>query len=237
MSGARVDSEGMKPAVTRLAIGHRDVAREYAALVAVVALQAVINWHFASQSFFNRDDLLQFQEAAGHGFSLGFLISPALGQFSPGSRLVSWLIQHHAPFDFGVGLGFLLAVHSVGVTLLQRILRTMAGPVWWTYPLTFAYGISLIFLSSLQWFTAGLGRFWVATLSIAAIHAYLCWRRTGRSGWLAWSVVAVGSALLFSFQGLLIPVWLVLIRLLLLDEIRVRDFAKTIGREWRVWLL
>jgi len=210
---------------------------EYSLVAVVVVLQAVINWHFASQSFFLADDFVQFEDALGRDFSLGYLLDPSLGQFSPGSRLVALVMQRYATLDFDVALGFLLGVHSVGVALVHRILRLCVGAVWWTFALAFAYGISIIFMPSLQWFSAGIGRFCVATLSLASIHAYLCWRRTGRPAWLAWSVVAVGLGLFFYFKAFLIPVYVVLIRVLLLDKSSVRDSVKSAAREWRVWAL
>src|SRR5436305_5852543 len=220
MSGTWVDiKDAIRPAqpVAAPAVPRVRVGVEYWLLAAVVVLEVAINWHFASRAYFVTDDLVQFEAAQHHAFSLAYLLNPQLGTFSPGSTLATYLIQHYATFDFGLALGFLLALHTVGVVLVQRILRLCFGPAWWTYPLAFAYGISFLVLPSLQYFSAGILRVPVATMCLASIHAYLCWRRSGRTAWLAWSVACVAIALFFRFEGALIVLYLLLMRLLLLD--------------------
>ena len=48
--------------------------------------------------------------------------------------------------------------------------------------------------------------------------------------------MAVAGGLFFSFQGVFAVVYLLLIRLLLIDDVRIRDFPRTIAREWRALL-
>src|SRR5207247_2575710 len=139
-------AERARPLFPRALERNLETYWEYWLLGAVVVLQLWINWHFARQSGYQTDDIVLFEEAAGHGLSVGFLTTPAVGQFSPGGRLVTFLIQHYAPLNWSVGLGLLLALHSASVVLLHRIIRLFAGPAWWTFPLVFAYGVSLIFL-------------------------------------------------------------------------------------------
>ncbi|TMK41430.1 MAG: hypothetical protein E6G56_04245 [Actinobacteria bacterium] len=206
------------------------------ALLVVVVVQALVDWHFASQSGFVADDFLIFQDGLANGLNFAYLGSEAIRHFSPGHRLSSFLLYRYAKFDFGAALALLLAFHSLGVVFMQRILRLWAPGAWWTLPVSLAYGVSILFLPALEWLTAGLLTIPSTALGLAAVHAYLCWRRTRRPVWLAWSVVAFAGALLFFVESLLVPVYLVLLRLLLLEPTsRLRDSARAVIREWRVW--
>ena len=132
----------------------------------------------------------------------------------------------------------MLTCHLIATVLLQRILRFFAGPVWWTYLVALVYGCSLIFMSALDWFSAGLQTLPPAAFALAAIHAHLCWRRTGRLAWLIWSVAAVGGTLLFYEKGVLVPVYLLLMSVLLLEPERpLGDRIRSLLSEWRVWAL
>ncbi len=217
------------------AVGRR---AEYGLLAVAVAVVGAVCWHFASSSYFVADDLPVFYDAqVGGGYNLGFLGSEVIVHFSPGLRLVSLVIQRHAAFDFDVALGFILACHLAGVALLDRILRFWVGPVW-SLALALAYGLSIIFTTALQWFSLGLQTLPPIAFSLAAIHAHLCWRRTRRPAWLAWSVVAMAGALAFYEKAVLVPVYLVLIVALLLEPERpLRERIREVAADWRVWAL
>lgn len=219
------------------AVRSPDSAAAYLLLVGIVVVQAAITWHFASQSFFFGDDFVLFEEAASAPLTLGYLAGSALGQFSPGGRLYILLLQRHAPLDWNVALLSLMAANALAVALIQRILALVFGTRWWTYVVAFAYGVSMILLPSFEWFSAGLGRFALAAFTLASIHGWLCWRETGRWGWLAWSVAAMCLALSFYVKGLLIPVYLVLFRVLLIERAPLRRTVPAAVREWRVWAL
>jgi hypothetical protein len=213
-------------------------APEYLPLAVAVLAQAVINWHFLSRSYFFIDDFKVLHDGLVGSLSLHYLVSEPIAHFSPGHRLVTLLLEQHAKFNWDLASGLLLLFNSVAVVLLQRILALWAGPRWWTHVLAFGYGVSILLMPSLQWFSAGLLTITAAAFSLAAIHAHLCWRATGRRRWLAWSVVAMTGGLLFYEKAALIPVYLVLMRLLVLEPSeRVRDSVRALGREWRVWAL
>ena len=222
-------------AAERVAPAH-PTRREWLLLAAVVALQALITGWFASKSSWVQDDLILFQDAAAGDVDWDYLASREIVHFAPGHRLVSLYLFRHAPFDYGAALAFALVAHAAGVVLVQRIVRWFAGAAWWSYALAFAYGTSIVVLPSMLQFAAVAQVVAPGTLTLAAIHAYLCWRSSGRRGWLVWSLIAVAGALSFYEKAALVPVYLVLMRVLLLDQERpVRDNLRAAAREWRVW--
>jgi hypothetical protein len=204
----------------------------------IVIAQAIFNWHFASQSFFYADDFVAFQDALSGHYSPDFLFAIHGGHLSPGRRAVTLFLQFHATLDYEFALGLLLVAHSISVVLVQRILRLVFGVRWWTFAVAFAYGISIVVQPSLQWFSAGVLILPSTTFSLAAIHAYLCWWRTGRRAWLWWSAVAVTGGLLFYIKALLVPLYLLLIRVFLLEPGQsLRDGVRGAVREWSAWVL
>jgi hypothetical protein len=101
----------------------------------------------------------------------------------------------------------------------------------------FAYGISIVIQTSLQWFSAAVLIVPSTMFGLAGIHAYLCWWRTGRRAWLVWSAIAVGAGLLFYIKALLVPFYILLIRVFLLPPDRdFREAAREVAREWPVWI-
>jgi hypothetical protein len=114
--------------------------------------------------------------------------------------------------------------------LLQRIFTLVFGRAWWTYALALAWAISVVYLAPVEWFAGGLLSIPALTATLASIHGYLCWRASGRRAWLAWSLVAMGIGLGFYIKALLIPFYLILMRVLL------RDSLRSLRGEWRVWL-
>jgi hypothetical protein len=227
------------PAPVEVRVGELDVGRrELLVLAGVLVVQWMVNWHFASRSWFIFDDFETLYRAHTSGWGLDYLLRPVNDHVTPGVRTVAQLLVPRAAFDWNVALGFVLACHSISVVLLQRILRLVFGPRWWTLAIAFVYGISIVILPSLEWFSAGVLALPATTFSLAAIHGYLCWWRTGRRRWLAWSVIAVGGGLFFYVKVLLVPIYLLLIRVLLLEPgTRVRAAARAAAREWRVWAL
>ena len=139
--------------------------------------------------------------------------------------------------DFEIALAFLVACQATSAVLMQRILELVFGRAWWTYALALAWAISVIYLPTIAFFSSGLLTIASITATLASIHGYLCWRATGKRAWLIWSLVAMLIGLAFYIKALLIPVYLLLMRVLLLDpEARLRDSVRAAAQEWRVWL-
>lgn len=207
-------------------------------LALVVLCQAVLVWHFASRSYFFEDDFVSLFHAREADLTPGWLAGNQIGHFAPGQRLLTFTLWRVAGFDFSAALVTLLAIQSIGVVLAQRILALLFGSRWWTFLVAFAYGTSVLLLPSLQWYSAGALTVPEATLALASIHAYLCWWRGRGQGWLWWSAAAMCGALLFSEKAVLVPAWLVLLRVLVLEpDVSLGTSARRVAREWRAWLL
>ena len=210
---------------------------EWVLLAILIVLPIVFMWHFASPSYFFWDDFGHFYWARNVDGVLSYAFEPSWGHLAPAYRLAFLALDRVAPMNFDVALAILLACHAVSAVLLQRILTLLFGRVWWTYALALAWAISVIYLPAFTWFAAGLHSIPAITATLASIHGYLCWRATGRRTWLAWSLLAMCIGVGFYEKALLIPLYLILMRVLLLDPAaRLRDSLRSLREEWRVWL-
>jgi hypothetical protein len=210
---------------------------EWILMAIIVVVPAALIWRYASPSYFVSDDLTNLYNAhASHvGFSYAF--GSAIGHLAPAYRLAYQALDRLAPFNFDVALAFLIACHVVSTVLLQRILELVFGRNWWTYALALAWAISIIYLPAFAFFAAGILAIPAITATLASMHGYLCWRTTGRRGWIVWSILAMCIGLAFYTKALLIPLYLLLMRVLLLDpRTRVRAAVESLRDEWQVWL-
>ena len=224
-------------AVARGKLAARFGPLEWLLLAILVVLPVELMWHFASPSFFFSSDIAHFYWARTGSVEWSYLFAPAVGHFAPAYRLTYLALDRVAPMNFEVALAFLLVCQVVSAVLLQRIFTLVFGRVWWTYALALVWAISVVYLPAFTWVAAGLHSIPAIAATLASIHGYLCWRATGRRLWLAWSLVAMAVGLAFYSKVLLIPLYLVLMRVLLLDpDVTFRESLRSVRREWRVWL-
>lgn len=231
------DTGALKRRVSASALaGWRRLGIFRAALVAVVAVPVLAVAHFTSTSYFFFDDYIYLRQAQRQGLSLGFLFQPLNPHLSPGHRLVNWLLQSVSPLDFGVAQGLLLACFAGSVVLVYRILVELCRPGFGPLLLTLLYATSIVHVGVIQWWNGGLLTLPAALLSLGCILAYLRFYRTGSRLLLALSVAVFVIALFFYLKAVLVPLYLVLLRVLVLEPQRpLRASLASVAREWRVW--
>jgi len=194
--------------------------------------------HFTWSGFFVYDDYIYLGQAQREGLSLGFLGRPLNLHFSPGHRAADWALQRWFPLNFAVAQLLLLCLFAVSLILMHRILVELFGRGRGPLVLTLLYGTSIVHVGIVQWWASALQSLPSTVLSLGSILAYLCFRRTHRRSLLVASVVACVIGLAFYIKPLLVPVYLVLLRILVLDpQHTVRESLGEIVGEWRDWLL
>lgn len=203
---------------------------------AVAVAVALVGWA-ASSSHFTWDDFPNFAHALERGLTWDYLLRPAttLEFPAPAHRLANWLLQTLAPLRFDVALAVLLSCLAAAVVLLHRVLVELARPAWWTAVLAGAAGTSVVTVTAAQWWTAGLHSLPSTALSLAAVLAWLRWRRGGRRALLAVAVAAIALGSLFYVKAALVPLYLVLLRLLALERLPVRRWVPALVAERGEW--
>ena len=213
--------------------------RSVIGLTALVAGSVVWVAHFSSRSFFFWDDFLYLRQAQIQGLSLRYLFEryPFNGHISPGHRFGDWLSQAAAPLNFVFAQAFLLAFVAGAVILLFAVLTEVGGPGRLRWAMTVLYATSTVQVAMVESWGNGLLRLTATCLSLGCIYGYLRHRRTGSRRCLTWSVVLLVGSLLFYEKALLVPLYLLMLRVLVLAPARpVRlSIAEVVGAERRVW--
>lgn len=206
-------------------------------LALVAALVAAVGY-FTTTSHFFYDDYIHFGYAQREGLSLSYLARDVMGHFAPAHRLFDWLIQAFFPVEFWPAQVFLLACFAGSALLVYLLLIEMFGTGPGPLLLTLLYGTSLVHVEVAQWWSAALHSLPAGLLTLLALYTYVRYHRTGSRRLLALSVAALAVGLLFYIKTLLVPLYLVLLRLLLLEPERpMREALTDVAREWRTWLL
>src|SRR3954451_11280212 len=206
----------------------------------VVAVAVTMQAILAAKSFFTGDDWLHIVRAHDLVASGGLPGVDYLGKvvfihYAPGLRLGYWSLEKFAPLDWAAGQAALLVLFAGSILLLHRIFRQLFGERRSNLLLLLLFGTSILLVTSFLWFADGLHKLPSTFLSLLAIDAYLTYWRTRSKLALALSVAAVALGSLFYVKVLLVPMYLVLIRLLFLEE-RPRRALRILWDERLAWL-
>lgn len=207
-------------------------------VVLVAAL--VVTWVgiFTSSSHFFLDDYIYFREAQREGLSFGFLLQPLNVHIAPGHRLADWALATFAPLRFGVAQVLLLACLFASVLVLHQVLARIWRPGMATLALSAWYGTSIVHVGVVQWWSAGWQSLPSGLLSLVCILLWLQFKHTGSRKALALSVTSLAAALLFYVKPVLVPLYLVLLQVLVVERDQPFRVAVVNGlRAWRIWLL
>src|SRR3954466_16296176 len=205
------------------------------ALIAI-ALQGVL----AAKSYFTGDDWIHIARASDLVSSGGFPDPDYLGHvvfihYAPGLRFGYWALERFAPLECAAGLGALLVLMAGSIFLLHRILEKLYGERRSNLVLPLLFGPPLLLVTSFLWFADGLHKLPSTFLSLLAVDAYLTYWKTRSKAALALSVAAVALGSLFYVKVLLVPMYLLLMRLLFLEE-RPRRALRIVWAERWTWL-
>jgi hypothetical protein len=204
------------------------------AIVAVVSisLQAAL----AARSYFTGDDWLHIVLAHGTQVpDIHYLGRVVFIHYAPGLRFGYWALDKLAPLQWPVALGGLLVLFAGSIFLLKRICDRLFGGRETNLLLVLLFGTSILLVTSFLWFADGMHKLPSTFLSLVAIDAYLTYREKQSRAALALAVAAVSLGSLFYVKVLLVPLYLVMIRLLFLED-RPRRALRILWAERWTWL-
>jgi hypothetical protein len=237
---------GYEEAVARLRGGARSAGigfRARALLIAgpavVIAFSLVIQGALGAGSYFVTDDWLQIviahDAATGSGLDMHYLGRVVYIHFAPGHRFAYWLMDEISPLDWGAALAVMLVLFTASLALFHRICRRLFGSSPWNLILLLMFGTSLLLVPSFLWLADGIHKFPSVLLTLIAIDAYLTYRLEKRRSALAVCVAAVSLGSLFYVKTLLVPLYLVLIRILFLERSPWVALKAMVRERW-TWL-
>jgi hypothetical protein len=195
-----------------------------ASLVALLILQAILFFDVTRRSFFFLDDYIYFNDAQQQHFLLRYLLTPVLHVYpAPGDRLASLLLQRFAPLNFTVARAILIVFLAGTTVLLRYLVSTFArSDRWWTVALVVPFALSLTLVTPMSWWSAGLPVIPALFFTVVALAA---WQRSYRVEgsavwlWVGVATIAIAAAGAFYLKFLLIPLYLLFLRLVIFPRI------------------
>lgn len=198
-------------------------------LVVLYVLMAGNGWVF--------DDNLSLELARQGGFTWHWLSANLFGHFEIAHRAAFSVQLHLMPIDYRWALVAMLLMLGLAAYLLQRSLRMLVGEGWMPWMASVYFGISVLFIASLQWWSSGLETFPTFLCDLLCLWGYLHYEAEPRRRWIVVSAGAMAVGLLFYEKPAYMLLYLVLIRVLLLsDDLRPRAIVAAIWRERAIWL-
>jgi hypothetical protein len=211
----------------------------YTAVGVVLVLQGTVIGWFAAHSWFFVDDFLFLRQARDSNLTFAYVRLPLFEHFSPVHRLLDWLLVVGArpswPVAVVILVGIALACSTAFAYAVSGITRNRRVIVCTTA----VYALSLFFVRTAIWWTAGIHLMLLTFFSLLTLGGYARWhyRRTVRS--LILSYVALTLALLTHEDALLLLGILVMMRLLILlpHPRSLGDSFAALRGQWRVWIV
>ena len=220
----------------------RALARKRAArpamIALIVALPGAALWRMASRSFFSFDDFWQIRITLHQRLTVHFLREPLFQHFGPGVHLIFWVLVRFFPLQFGPALAIVMLFYLGSVLAFQASLDLLFGRRWATLPATFLFASSLFWVESVDWFGCGVQRTSATFFSLLTLYGYLRFAYHGRARWLVFSIIAYCGALFFFIGPILLPFYLLALRLLFLgdkSDLRIRAAFRIVWQELRFW--
>ena len=203
----------------------------------MVVLQVISAAALTAYTYFFVDDWLFIAQARRIPLSVGYLRLALFEHFSPVSRILDKLLIHNSTGSFTLAHSLQLLMYAAAIGAFALLMRTILGNRWSAFGLTILFGQSLFLMRLLNWWTATANILPATVFGLLTFTAYLRWRSGRSRWWLAAALVAFAGALLDYETAMLIPVYILVVRLLLLeDQPGARRWLSAVRSEWPMWL-
>jgi hypothetical protein len=201
-----------------------------------VLLQVAIAAALTSYTYFFLDDWYFIAQARRMPLSIHYLRMGLFEHFSPISRLLDKLLVYNSTGSFTLAHSLELAMYAGAIGAFAFVVRTILGNRWWAFALTILFGQSLFLMRLLHWWTATANILPSTIFGLLAFGAYLRWQRGRSPVWLIVSLAALLGALLDYETAILLPFFILTVRLLVLeDKFRPRVWIAVLRSEWLMW--
>jgi hypothetical protein len=189
-----------------------------------------------SDAYFFRDDYEFLNQARTQNFGLVYLREGLYEHFSPISRLLNSMLVALAPGSWLLAHGVELALYAAALIAFALVMHTILGKGWSAFVLTIIFGQSLFLIRLLFWWTAAANILPASIFMLLSIAGYVGWRKVGSGPLLLGSFAAFALALLDYETAMLLPVYLAVISLLVLEpHLGPRGWARRLWRERWAW--
>jgi len=209
----------------------------YVGIGVVAALQALVIGWYASKSWFFVDDFLFLRQGKDASLNLDYLRLSLFEHFSPVHRLYDWLFVRAGEPSWTLAAVVLVALTVACTLAFAYLLTGITRRTPMIVGATAVYALSLFFIRTSPWWTAGMHLLSVTLFSMLAIGGYLRWYEHRRRRSLVLSVVALALALMTHEDALLLIGVLAALRLFVLPPHprSLRDVYRVFRDEIWAW--
>jgi hypothetical protein len=205
-----------------------------AALVTLIAGLCAAGIVSATRSaFFYADDWLNLAQAREHTMSWEYLQLSYFGHFAPAHRALDWLWSVKFPLNWNAYLAVMVGLHAIAVAGTYALLRVLRCSVLIAAVTTAMFASSVVWVRIIQWPASSEHVAGALAATAVSLAASMLWFQR-RSPWLlALAGAAMAAGLLSYEKPALIPVYVVLLRYLVLaPSLRPRALLAQARGDW-----
>jgi len=207
-----------------------------ALLIALIAVELLAFYLLLHGGGWVYDDNLSLELAHQGGLHWHWLSFSLFDHFEIAHRVVFSLQALLMPLDYRWALVTMLGLLGLAIYLFERCTRMLLGDGWAPLVAAGYFGISVLLVSQLQWWSAGLEGLPTLACDLACLWAYLAYQAERSHRAIAISAGAMAVGLLFYEKPVYMPFYLILLRVLLLSpRLAPRALAAAIWRERDIW--
>jgi len=202
---------------------------------AVLLSVASATW-FTRGGFFFQDDFIFVRQAQSARLSVSYLRSPLFQHFSPVSRAANLVLVRWFGTSYPAARALELALFGVTVAAFAWTVGPLVTPWWVGWLLTVAFGQSLATVHLLVWWTATVNILPATLFGLLTMGSFFRYRRSHRKRWAVLSLLTYTLSLGTHEQAWLVPGYLLLFAVLVLEpRVPIRDALARLRGEWWVW--
>jgi hypothetical protein len=207
-------------------------------LSAIILLQLVVLYFLLRNSSWVYDDNFWLVRAGQDGFTWRWLNTPQFEHWDIGLNTVTSFEHLIFFFDYRWALVAILGLLGGSIYLFERILATIIRNRWITITFALWFGLNVLWIRPLQWWSAGVQYFPYTFFDLLCLYAFMRYQASGQRRWMGISAAALAAALLFYEKPAYMVIYLVLLRVLLMEEdLRPGSVLSDLWRERGVWAL
>jgi hypothetical protein len=201
----------------------------------IIATQIAVLGYLIRGSFFIADDYQAFGLAHIEGFGSTLLFTPGYGNLAPTERFLHWFALSIAPMNYGLGEAIILVLTAATLVSLLWVLRELRVDPVITLAAIFFVGSSTIVLYEVFDFDQVSFLFPASACMLAVTALLIRWIRTGSTPVLVASWVLFGLSFLTQERLLILPIYLVIVRYLVLPYRLPLGGKRKPWADWRLW--
>jgi hypothetical protein len=202
----------------------------------LIAAQVAVLGYLIRGSFFIADDYQAFGLAHYEGLGSTLLFTPGYGNLAPTERFLHWMALSISPMNYGLGEAIILALTTGVLVSLLWVLRELRAHPVVILTAIFIVGSSTIVLYEAFDFDQVTFLFPASACMLCVTALFIRWIRTGSTWVLVGSWVVFAASFLTQERVLIVPVYLVVVRYLVLPYRMPPGGRRKPLADWRIWL-